>query len=184
MARARTARGKWVVEGLRALADGGPEAVRIELIAQALGVSKGGFYGYFTNREALLGEVLDAWEREVTDTAIEQVEQAGGDARAKLARLFAVTPDEGSPHGIGAELTIREWARRDETVAARLRRVDNRRTTYLRSLFAEFCTDPDDIEARCMIANSLRIGAHLIFTDHNTQTRPEIMTLTTTWLLR
>lgn len=42
MGATRTPRDKWIEEGLRALAAGGPEAVRIEVLAQALGVSKGG----------------------------------------------------------------------------------------------------------------------------------------------
>ena len=40
----RTPRSSWIEEGLRALAAGGPDAVRIELLAQALGVTRGGFY--------------------------------------------------------------------------------------------------------------------------------------------
>src|ERR1043165_3332276 len=95
MAVARTARGRWVEEGLRALAAGGPEAVRVEVLAQALNVSKGGFYGYFSNRDALLEEVLDLWEREGTDTGIEQVEHDGGDGRARLERLFAIVATAG-----------------------------------------------------------------------------------------
>ena len=53
----------WIDEGLRALAGGGPDAVRIEPLAQALGVTKGGFYWHFDDRRALLDEMLDAWER-------------------------------------------------------------------------------------------------------------------------
>jgi AcrR family transcriptional regulator len=186
MAVARTARGRWVEEGLRALAAGGPEAVRIETLAQALGVSKGGFYGYFTNREALLTEVLDRWEHEVTDTVIEQVEGGGGDGRGKLERLFAIvaTAGDSSGRGVAADLAIRDWARRDEAVAARLRRVDNRRMAYLRTLFSQFCPDPDDVEVRCMLAFSLRIGVHLIAADHDGRSRAEVMAQTRKWLLR
>lgn len=61
MGAIRTPRDKWIEEGLRALAAGGPEAVRVEVLAQRLGVSKGGFYGYFRNRGALLTEILDTW---------------------------------------------------------------------------------------------------------------------------
>lgn len=77
MANARTPRGRWIEEGLRVLAAGGPEAVRIESLAQSLSVSKGGFYGYFRNRDALLAEMLDMWEREVTEAVIEEVENGG-----------------------------------------------------------------------------------------------------------
>src|SRR4030081_4116826 len=89
MAVTRTPPGKWVDEGLRALAAGGPDAVRIEPLARALGVTKGGFYWHFDDRRALLEEMLDAWERVSIDDVIERVEGEGGDARAKLRRLLA-----------------------------------------------------------------------------------------------
>src|SRR5258707_9528001 len=86
----RTPRSRWIEEGLRALAAGGPDAVRIETLAQALGVTKGGFYWHFDGRPALLEEMLDAWERVATDEVIHSIEGPGGDARAKLRRLFAL----------------------------------------------------------------------------------------------
>ncbi|GIG55905.1 TetR family transcriptional regulator [Longispora fulva] len=186
MAVARTPRGTWIDEGLRALAAGGPEAVRIETLAQALGVSKGGFYGYFASREALLAEMLDRWERDVTEAVIDEVDSGGGDGRARLERLFAIvaTSGDGSVRGTTVDLAIREWARRDETVAERLRRVDNRRMAYLRTLFASFCPDPDDVEVRCMVTFSVRIGTHFIAADHDGRSRPEVLALTRKWLLR
>src|SRR6202023_3240613 len=90
MALSRTPRSGWIDGGLRALAAGGPGAVRIEPLAEALGVTKGGFYWHFDDRRALLEEMLDTWERVVIDEAIERVEAGGGDARAKLERLFAL----------------------------------------------------------------------------------------------
>src|SRR3984885_7760237 len=125
MAVSRTPRGRWVEEGLRALGDGGLDAVRIEPLAQAIGVTKGGFYWHFADRGALLNEVLDAWERANLDDVIEAVERGGGDARMRLRRLFAL-----AFAGTGAlrtDLAVREWARRDPAVAQRGRRVDNRR---------------------------------------------------------
>ncbi|MEV3988340.1 TetR/AcrR family transcriptional regulator [Streptomyces sp. NPDC049837] len=185
MAIARTPRGKWIEEGLRALSAGGPEAVRIESLAQSLGVSKGGFYGYFRNRDALLTEILDTWEREVTENVIERVENGGGDARTKLGRLFTIAGSGDSPMtGTAAELAIRDWARRDETVAERLKRVDNRRMDYLRALFGSFCPDEEDVEVRCLITFSLRIGNHFIAADHGAHTRAEVLELTRKWLLR
>ncbi|MEU2154562.1 TetR/AcrR family transcriptional regulator [Streptomyces sp. NPDC019396] len=185
MALARTPRGKWIEEGLRALSAGGPEAVRIEPLAQSLGVSKGGFYGYFRNRAALLAEILDTWEREVTENVIEQVESGGGDARTRLDRLFTIVgAGENIMTAATAELAIRDWARRDEAVAERLRRVDNRRMEYMRSLYRCICSDEDEVEVRCLITFSLRIGNDLITADHGTRDRAEVMALTRKWLLR
>src|SRR5437763_8486771 len=90
MAVTRTPRSSWVHEGLRALAHGGPEAVRVEPLARALGVTKGGFYWHFEDRRALLEALLDAWERTLIDEVVATVEAGGGDARARLARLFSL----------------------------------------------------------------------------------------------
>jgi AcrR family transcriptional regulator len=171
----RTPRSQWIDEGLQALAAGGPDAVRIETLARSLGVTKGGFYWHFDDRRALLHEMLDTFERVGVDEVIERVERDGGDARGKLRRLFAVT--SGSGKGLRIELAVRDWARRDRTVAARLRRVDNRRMDYMRSLFGAFCRDKDDVEIRCMLAFSLVIANHFIAADHGRRSRAEVVRL-------
>jgi AcrR family transcriptional regulator len=176
MVPARTPRSRWIEAGLSALAAGGPDAVRIEALAQALGVTKGGFYWHFDDRRALLGEMLDAWEQASVDEAIEQVGAAGGDAKAALRRLFGLA---GSSAGVlTTDLAVRDWARRDPAVADRLRRVDNRRMDYLRSLFGAFCPDQDDVEVRCMLAFSLWIGNRFMAAEHGSRTRREVLALT------
>lgn len=175
MAVARTPRAAWVKEGLRALARGGPDAVRIEALARALGVTKGGFYWHFDDRQALLDEMLDTWERTLVDEVIERVDGEGGDARAKLYRLFTLASTVGG--FLRVELAVRDWARRDKAVAARLRRVDNRRLAYMRSLFGEFCRDEDDVEARCVLAFSLFVGSHFMAGDHGSRSRTEVLAL-------
>src|ERR671918_2598509 len=107
----RTPRASWIDEGLRALAAGGLDAVRIEKLAEALGVTKGGFYWHFDGRPALLAEMLDAWERLVVDEVIERVEAGDGDARAKLERLFALTSSRQAQDLLKIELAVRHWAR-------------------------------------------------------------------------
>lgn len=170
----RTPRATWIEAGLRALADGGPEAVRIEALAETLGVTKGGFYWHFKDRPALLDETLDAWERASTDDVLEQVEQHGGDARSK-ARLAGLLTF--SAELLPIDLAVRDWARRDKQVEARLRRVDNRRMDYLRTQFSTFCTDDDDIEARCLLAFSLAIGSHFLAADHGEHSRAVVVDL-------
>jgi AcrR family transcriptional regulator len=170
-----TPRTSWVGEGLRALGVGGPDAVRIEKLAQTLGVSRGGFYWHFDGRPALLEEMLDAWERRVIDTVIERIESEGGDARAKLRHLSKLAFSGRELMKI--ELAIRDWARRDKQVAKRLRRIDNRRMEYMRSLFAAFCTDEDDVEVRCMLLLSIWVGNPLIAADHGARSRADVMKL-------
>jgi len=176
----RTPRTTWIQEGLRALGVGGPDAVRIEKLAQALGVTKGGFYWHFEDRPALLEEMLAAWERLVVDEVIVRVESEGGDARARLRRLSALAGSNADLMQI--ELAVRDWARRDTAVAKRLKRVDNRRMEYMRSLFGEFCPDEHEVEARCMVFYSLWIGSHFIAADHGSRSRADVLKLALTRL--
>ena len=172
----RTPPNRWIEAGLHALAVGGPDAVRIEPLAEELGVTKGGFYRHFDDRNALLEGMLDTWERITVDQVIERVEREGGDARAKLSRLFGLPAVQGRQL-LKVELAIRDWARRDSAVAKRVRRIDNRRMEYMRSLFGVFCADEEEIEVRCMLAFSMFIGSHFIGADHPSRSRPDVLKL-------
>jgi AcrR family transcriptional regulator len=181
VAKVRTPRGAWVRAALQALAAGGPDAVRVEALAVDLGVSKGGFYWHFADRQALLAEMLDTWEKAGTEDIIARVESQPADPRAKLQRLFELTS---SPEGLAVELAVRDWSRRDGDVAERLRRVDNRRIGYIRSLFGPFCADDNDVEVRSMVAYTLVIGSYFIAAEHGDKTRSQVLQLAIDRLLR
>jgi len=173
VAHVRTPRSAWIEAAQQALGAGGPEAVRIEALAASLGVSKGGFYWHFKDRQALLAELLDSWEQAMVEDVIASVESRPADPRAKLQQLFelARTVD------FAVELALRDWARRDRAVARRLRRIDGRRMEYLRSLFGQFCADENDVEARSMLAFSLFIGSYFIIATHGGRSRGEVLQL-------
>lgn len=160
---------------MRALAAGGPGAVRVEALAKDLGVSKGGFYWHFDDRRRLLEETLDAWEQAGTEDVIASVESGPADPRARLRRLFELAP---TAQGLFAvELALRDWSRRDAGVAARLRGVDERRMAYLRNQFGQFCADEEDTEARSMLAYSLFVGSYFFSAGHGAWTRAEVQQL-------
>ena len=182
MALLRTSREAWLHAGLQALASGGPEAVRIEVLAESLGVTKGGFYGQFRDRSELLNEMLETWAATVVDQVIDEVESGGGDARAKLERLFHIAK-AGGAELVKIDLAVRDWARRDATAAKHLRDVDERRMEYMRSLFGELCFDEGEVEARCLLVFSLFIGSSFVATGHGGRTRAEVLDLALAQLL-
>jgi AcrR family transcriptional regulator len=169
----RTPRQTWIEEGLRALAAGGPDAVRVEALAKQLGVTKGGFYGFFADRDALLAALLDTWERESTDEVIDRVEHDGDDPKTKIERAGLLTFS--SDRLLPIDLAVRDWARRDEAVAERLRRVDNRRMALLREMIGTFCSDADEVEARALLAFCVAIGEHFLAADHSGRTRAQVL---------
>jgi AcrR family transcriptional regulator len=170
----RTPRDRWVEEGLRALAEAGPDAVRVEALAKSLGVTKGGFYGFFADRDALLDAMLDTWERESIHDVQERLDRDGGDPKRKikLAGVLTFSDDRLLP----IDLAVRGWARHDESVARRLRRVDDQRMALLREMFGTFCSDPAEVEARSLLAFCLAIGEHFLAADHGDRTRAQVLT--------
>jgi AcrR family transcriptional regulator len=180
VAQTRTPRSTWIDAGLDALASGGPDAVRVDVIATALGITRGSFYHHFANRQAYLDALLDAWEHRSTDEVLDRVETEGGNARAKVRKAGMLTF---SKQLLPIDLAIRDWARRDAAVAKRLRRVDNRRMAYLRALIGAFTDDADDVEARSMLAFSLAIGSHVIAADHDGRRRRDVLARATDRLL-
>lgn len=177
MANKKTPPDAWVAEATRVLATAGPDAVRVEALAARLGVTKGGFYWHFADRGALLERVLDEWEHALVDDIITQVDSDATEPAARLRRLFELANQFArSEHGPALELAIREWARRDESVAKRLRRVDSRRMAYLRTLFRDLGLPDDEAEARSFLAFTLFVGNGLILADHGGRTRRDVVT--------
>ena len=171
--RTVTSRERWVEEGLAALASGGPEAVRVEALAKRLHVTKGGFYGHFRDREALLEAMLDAWETEAIDDVLATLdrEDASPAGRARRAAALTFSDDRLLP----LDLAIREWSRRDARAADRLRRVDNQRMELLRATMRTFCTDEEEVEARSLLAFTAAIGSHVLAADHGPFTRRQVL---------
>jgi len=56
-----------------------------------------------------------------------------------------------------------------------LKRIDNRRMEYMRSLFGAFCPSEEEVEVRCMLLFSLWAGNHLIAADHGSRRRADAM---------
>ena len=119
--------------------------------------------------------MLDSWEKQLVDDAIATVDGSGGDGRARLRALFALASSNRFPDIPRIELAIRDWARREEWVAIRLRRVDDRRMVYMRSLFGQFCADSDDIERRCFIVMVVFIGSPFVAAGHGGRTRAQVV---------
>jgi hypothetical protein len=88
------------------------------------------------------------------------------------------------PEGLAVELAVRDWSRRDGEVAGRLRRADNRRMAFVRSLFGEFCADEDDVEVRSMMSYSMVIGSYFVAVEHGDKTRSQVLQLAIDHLLR
>lgn len=157
----------WIDLGLKVLAESGVEAVRVEPLAKLLDVTKGSFYWHFKNRDELLEAILHDWVSRETDSIIEKVEVAGGDASAKLLHLFELAiQDDGR-----VENAIRAWAVNDSKAAAVLNQVDQRRLGYTKDLFLEVGFTPFEAMVRARMVYYSLIGEYTIGTRTNQSDR-------------
>jgi hypothetical protein len=104
---------------------------------------------------------------------LDPIEREGGDPKTRVhqAGMLTYSDDRLLP----IDLAVRDWARRDEAVAERLRRVDNRRMALLREMIGTCCSDPDEVEARSLLAFCAAIGEHFLAADHNGRSRAQVL---------
>ena len=124
----------WLRAARTALLRGGPSAVRVEVLARKLRVTKGSFYWHFKDRNALLEELLREWEAE---TSLLHDLLAREDFAPALDELFdvlsrnVVTSERGqSP----SDAAVFAWAAVSPKVAARANREEQRRIALLQRL--------------------------------------------------
>ena len=62
----RLGKKQWLVKALEVLSESGVDEIKVERLAEELGMSRNGFYYHFQNRDHFLQELLDYWEHEYT----------------------------------------------------------------------------------------------------------------------
>jgi len=158
-------RDSWIEAGLKELGHGGVEAVRVEVVAQRLGVTKGGFYRRFKDRRALLDAILEAWQRGRIAAIEKQAELGGPSARERLRSLIRLYSERLNPEGIAIELAVRQWARSDAAAAAAVASVDATRLRIVAQLYQMLGLAADDAQARALLFYSFIFGQSLIFLE-------------------
>jgi AcrR family transcriptional regulator len=125
----------WIEAGLALLSQQGVEAVKVERLAIALGVTKGSFYWHFRDRAALLSAMLARWQAVSTAAMIERIDAVGGSAASRLATLIEATSQ--SKRAARVEQAIRAWGARDKQARAVLAAVDSHREAYVQRMLQE-----------------------------------------------
>ena len=148
-------RAQWLNAGLEALRKGGVGAVRVERLADDVGVTKGSFYHHFRDRGALLEEVLEYWAREMTDAEFERIQTLRGGLAPRLVALAEDVLEKGMGR---YDPAIRAWAREDRKVAAAVAQVDRRRVKALAAFFEEGGFTPAEARIRARTFYTFLLG--------------------------
>lgn len=127
-------RADWIDAARFALTQGGVAAVKVDRLADALGVTRGSFYWHFANRDALLSALLEHWEATNTESMERAVAAAAPDGQAQFSAVVRLWIDE-VDFSPSYDAAVRDWARHDAEVARTVHRVDDRRIALLVGVF-------------------------------------------------
>ncbi len=145
----------WLYAGLLAFAEGGEAGVRVERIAQSLGVSKGSYYYYFSSRQEYLERMLDYSLQIGTQDFIDRASGAGDPVERLRVLTLAVFQDRRERD---FDFHLRDYARRSEFAARIVKRTDRQRIEFVRNLLIEADVVPGEALLRAEIYYNYYLG--------------------------
>lgn len=129
----RLTRDDWLAAALKALAESGPDGLKPERLARALGVSRGSFYWHFVDVTAFHQALFERWEHVAVDTPLDHARVSEDPlAAAALPRLIAIAFTAPS----ALERAVFRWAVRYPLATAAVKKVNARRLALLEAMFA------------------------------------------------
>jgi AcrR family transcriptional regulator len=144
----RLTRDDWLDAAFAAVVDGGFDKVRVLLLADRLGVTRGSFYWHFADHAALVAALLARWHarEQATNQALAEAEST--DARRDLESLLesALAHAGADLENMRFELALRDLGRRDDAVAAMLAEVDGQRMALFTDKFLRYTGDAKKAE--------------------------------------
>ena len=164
----------WIEAGLEELAASGIGGVRVEVLAQNLGVTKGGFYRRFKDRRALLDAMLNTWARgriTVIERQMALGEATPAEPIKSVIKLFA---ERANAQGLAIELAIRQWARMDKGAAEAVASVDEARLKAVAPLYVAMGMSPEKAYARAVLFYAYIFGHGMLTPEASVKKRKSV----------
>lgn len=151
-------RDSWLAEALELMRERGIDHVKVEPLAERLGVTKGSFYWHFKNRDDLLRTLPEFWARSQTDPVLETASRTNGGPLVKMRAVLEFLAREDPDRYDNA---MRAWAQFDPDVARAVAEVDERRMATARVLFEEAGLSAGDAAFRARLWYFYDVGEHV-----------------------
>jgi AcrR family transcriptional regulator len=165
----------WIEAGFAELARSGVEGVRVEVLAKALGVTKGGFYRRFRDRAALLEAMLQNWSAGRIAAIAQHASLDGASGRERLESLIRLYSERMNSAGMAIELAIRQWARSDPAAARAVASVDAARLKNVSQLYRATGLGGDEADAQAFLFYCFIFGQSLLFLERGPRQRAQLI---------
>jgi AcrR family transcriptional regulator len=158
----RLGRDDWLDAAFDAVVEAGFDNVRVLVIADTLGVTRGSFYWHFADHSMLVSALIERWRaRQVeADRALEAL--ATDDPKADLLQLLdaAMARSGADFRDMRFELALRDLGRRDPAVARMLVELDDARRTLIEAKFRRLTGEPKAAADLAVLFYLTIAGAH------------------------
>lgn len=150
----------WIRIGRETLIREGIVAVKIDRLAKIAGVTRGGFYWRFKNREELLDALIKDWRDRNTTPMLRVLHSDAPPAKRMrdLSELYI----EGRGFDEAYDGAVRAWATLSPQVAEIVRAVDTIRLEGFEALFRDAGFDADEAMIRARITYFHQVGYYAI----------------------
>ena len=160
----------WVETARRVLVEEGIGGVKVDRLAHRLGVTRGGFYHHFRDREQLLDSVLELWKR--VCRFLPDYPRSGELPEVSAwfdQTLHRLIEEDGYDHDF--DMAVREWARSDQRAARAVGRSDRDRMATLQRFFNALGYAKDEATIRARVFYYHQIGYYAIGVRETTALR-------------
>lgn len=146
----------WIDFALTTLAREGFDALKADVLARKLGVSRGSFYWHFSDLGTFHARVIEHWKQRTTEAIIADLERydPGEERLETLVR-------RGFGHDAVLEIRMRSWADTNAEAARVLSDIDRRRREYIEQMLVEAGVAPSLAATRAQILYWTYLGAAL-----------------------
>jgi len=151
----------WIEAAQRTLVDEGIAGLKVDRLANRLGVTRGGFYHNFKDRDEFFDQIIAHWEATCRFLPEEAPPPKAGDAVEWLDRMIARLI-ESDGYDYHFDLAVREWARADKRAEWAVERADRERLEVLQRFFEALGYDEDHAAIRARVFYYHQIGYYAI----------------------
>ena len=146
----------WIDFALMTLAHEGFDALKADVLARKLGVSRGSFYWHFADLGTFHARVIEHWKQVSTEAIIADIERY----ESQEERLDTLLR-HAFGHGAALEIRMRAWAENNADAARALDDVDRRRRGYIERMLLEAGVTPPLTATRTQVLYWTYLGAAL-----------------------
>lgn len=147
----------WIDAAYTMLLEAGVDQLKVQPLAEKLGLSRTSFYGHFDNRQSLLDALLARWKSKNTKNLVAKTESYAESITEALFNVFDCWLDQ-NLFDTRFDLAIRSWALGDPDLRTVVEESDKTRIDAIAAMFGRYDFAPDQARVRAYAVYYTQIG--------------------------